>query len=581
VGVAGTYTVTVTNDTDCTKTADHVLTVNALPEPKGSEAAVCEGTKQTFTAGGPYKSYAWAGPNGFTADTQTIEVGVAGTYTVTVTNDTNCTKTATHTLSTYELPKPEGSKYTVCEGEEHTFDAGAGFASYSWTGPGEFKSAEQTITVKVAGTYTVTVINENKCEAKAYHELIVNPLPPAEITVVGEVCAGSMNNSASTRDAGDGAAYEWTIANGTITSATPYGRTIMFTAGEDATTHVVLNVTVTSLAGCKRSDDAQVLNKPCTEGCSLTQGAWGSLGGAGSLAQVQLLIGLNGLQVGYGGNTFTVRDVDAPCLVQVLPAGGSPKALAGNGIFTSGQSKCTTNPPMLAKNTGKLNNVFLGQMLAFALNMRDNDALAQVALCATMRTQAILKTADGDVLNPGADGILGTADDPVVTVTIPQSVLSALDAAGLPRTVAGLFELANKALGGVNVGATVADFNAAVNAINVGFDGCRIKIDCLPVSTLSPQAMQLVSGEQSIELCNTVATFDRFGEQRDLEFADSVLNGISALNLPVDLKGLARLAEMARLGESAGVPLDDLNSAIDGINAVAAEGRVIGGCEWQ
>jgi hypothetical protein len=461
------------------------------------------------------------------------------------------------------------------------FDAGAGFASYSWTGPGEFTSTEQTITVKVAGTYTVTVTNENKCEAKAFHELIVNPLPPAEITVVGEVCAGSLNNSASTPDAGEGATYEWTIANGTITSATPYGRTIMFTAGEDSTTHVVLKVTVTSSKGCKRSDDAQVLNKPCSEGCSLTQGAWGSLGGAGTLTQMQLLIGVNGLQVGYGSSTFNVKESDAPCLIQVLPAGGSPKALDAYTTFTVGQPKCTTSPLMLAKNTGKLNNVFLGQMLAFALNMRDNDALAQVALCATMRTQAILKTADGDVLNPGADGILGTADDPIITVTIPQSVLSALDAAGLPRTVAGLFELANRALGGLNVGASVADVNAAVNSINVGFDGCRIKIDCLPVSTLSPQAMQLVSGEQSIELCNTVATFDRFGEQRDLEFADSVLNGIGALNLPVNLKGLARLAEMARLGDSAGVPLDDLNSAIDGINALAAEGRVIGGCEWQ
>jgi hypothetical protein len=574
VSEAGDYFAKVTTDKGCSQTSKHTLVVNPLPEPQGSSKETCEGTPATLDAGAGFASYKWSTG----ATTQTIEVTAAGIYTVTVTTDKGCSAEAKHELIVNAKPDPKDSDATVCDGEEHTFDAGAGDGwTYKWSNG----STEQTITVKAAGTYTVTVTNAKGCSTVAYHKLTVNPLPPADIKVAGEVCAGSAGNAASTPDAGAGATYEWSITNGTINSAAPYGASIVFTAGDDATTPVTLSVTVTSAAGCKKSDTAQSATKACIEGCSLTQGAWGSLGGAGTLTQVAALIGVNGLQVGVGSNSFNVKQSDAPCLVQVLPAGGSPKALSGFGTFTAGQPKCTTNPNLIAKNNGKLNNTFLGQMLTLTLNLRDNADLAAITLCATMRTQAVIHTANGDVLNPGADGVLGTADDPIITVTIPQSVLSALDAAGLPRTTLGLLELGNRALGGLNVGASVSDVNAAVDAINIGFDGCRIKIDCVPVSTLSPQAMQIVNGERSVELCTRIATFDRTGEVRDLELADSVLDGIRALELPVDLKGLARLADVARSGEMAGVPVDELNMAIDAINAAVGEGRMIGGCEWR
>jgi hypothetical protein len=65
------------------------------------------------------------------------------------------------------------------------------------------------------------------------------------------------------------------------------------------------------------------------------------------------------------------------------------------------------------------------------------------------------------------------------TVNIPQSVLNALTTCGLPQTVGGLLELANRALAGLpTCGATIGDLNSAVSAINEGFDECRVPIDC-------------------------------------------------------------------------------------------------------
>jgi hypothetical protein len=102
-----------------------------------------------------------------------------------------------------------------------------------------------------------------------------------------------------------------------------------------------------------------------------------------------------------------------------------------------------------------------------------------------MTTQAALPGPDGllgtsdDARNPGPDGALGTSDDPLITVNIPLSVTTALSVLGLPHTVSGLLELANRGLAGETTGgASLGDVNAAVNAINVGFGGCRFLLSC-------------------------------------------------------------------------------------------------------
>src|SRR5439155_13166226 len=89
---------------------------------------------------------------------------------------------------------------------------------------------------------------------------------------------------------------------------------------------------------------------------------------------------------------------------------------------------------------------------------------------------------------PGPDGLRGTTDDVLAVpgdfqmFIIPSSVLSALTDAGLGinnSTVQGLLELANRALAGQpTAAASLADINAAVDAINRGFDNCRVLVDC-------------------------------------------------------------------------------------------------------
>ncbi|MBK9463108.1 MAG: T9SS type A sorting domain-containing protein [Sphingobacteriales bacterium] len=93
---AGTYTVTVTYSNGCTATATTVVAVSALPVATISgPASFCAGSSATLIATGG-GTYAWS--NG--GNTASINVTTAGTYTVTVTNASGCTKTATKTVTT-------------------------------------------------------------------------------------------------------------------------------------------------------------------------------------------------------------------------------------------------------------------------------------------------------------------------------------------------------------------------------------------------------------------------------------------------------------------------------------------------
>jgi hypothetical protein len=183
------------------------------------------------------------------------------------------------------------------------------------------------------------------------------------------------------------------------------------------------------------------------------------------------------LVLGKTGRSLTIKQADTGLLIKRMPAGGTAaKNPAGNYSLAA----------FPAVKNGRFNNVLLGQTVALSLNKRLCAKLPAFILCSEFKTQAVLPGADGlygtadDALDPGPDNVLGTADDPVQTFTIPVSVLNALANLGLPNTVAGLLELANRALGGWSTGgASLSAINSAADAINRGFDECRALVDCV------------------------------------------------------------------------------------------------------
>ncbi|MBX7180480.1 MAG: T9SS type A sorting domain-containing protein [Bacteroidia bacterium] len=236
---AGTYTVGATNSGGCTGTASATVTVNAGPTPTiTGNLNVCNGSSTTLDGGAGFSTYAWTGPSGFTASTQTITATAAGTYNLTVTDANGCQGSSSATVVSGSVTVNITGTTTICQGTTTTLDAGAGYSTYAWTGPNGFTDANQTVTVG-SGAYTVNVVDAFGCTGTGsvtVTETVVN------VTVTGNltVCPGAT----TVLDAGPGyTSYGWTDA--LPIPVPPYSTTQTATLG--AGTYAV---TVTDANGC-------------------------------------------------------------------------------------------------------------------------------------------------------------------------------------------------------------------------------------------------------------------------------------------------------------------------------------------
>lgn len=162
VAGVGTHdvTYTYTDGNGCQNSVTQSVTINALPQPiitPSGTQTICAGDAVTLDAGQGYSIYAWStNENG-----QTISVGQAGQYTVTVTTAQGCTATsAAVQVNVNTLPLVDiGNDTTICQGTFLTLDAGNPGLSYEWS----TQENTQQITVGSTGNYTVEVTDANGC----------------------------------------------------------------------------------------------------------------------------------------------------------------------------------------------------------------------------------------------------------------------------------------------------------------------------------------------------------------------------------------------------------------------------------
>jgi len=199
----------------------------AYPQPN---VTACRGDVVRLDAGEGFQAYQW----NTGATTPFTSVTVAGTYSVTVTNEAGCRAADTVTVSFNPLPVVNlGQDQNLCQGATLTLEAGAGFAAYQWsTG-----AVTPAITVSNAGNYTVTVTDANGCQANDQLRIIIVPNPIVDLGPDTTIAFPAT----LTLDAGSGfAGYAWN------TGATTQ------TISVDETGEYV--ATVTDANGCTGSD---------------------------------------------------------------------------------------------------------------------------------------------------------------------------------------------------------------------------------------------------------------------------------------------------------------------------------------
>lgn len=269
---AGPYNLTVTDNNSCTVTATYNVPAGANAVVFGTPAitdVACNGANTgaitiSVSGGTGTINVSWNGGQ----STTTINGLTAGTYTVTATDATSCTASASYVVNeppVLSFAAPVISNATCVSGGSITASAsgGNGTIAYSWSNG----SSGATISNLSAGAYTVTATDQNNCSISASYN--VGAAPNAVVIsnpVITPVSCNGSNNGAITITTSGGSgplSVTWsTGATGTnsisgLTAAT-YGVTVNDPTGCSASSAfvvsepalLVINPATITNAGC-------------------------------------------------------------------------------------------------------------------------------------------------------------------------------------------------------------------------------------------------------------------------------------------------------------------------------------------
>jgi len=265
---AGAYSVTVTDNNGCPVPFADIATIAEVSEILATTVktdASCNGGSDgdidvTVSGGVPPYSFAWTGPNGFTATTEDISGLEAGNYSLTVT-DANACAVLFFDLEIITEPGPITVTYTQVD-VSTCFDAAEGSISATGAGgtgtilyslDGSTPDISGDFSGLTVGTYTLTLIDQNACTMDSVVEIFGPPALVINDISVSDVsgCAGDSNGSLVVTASGGTGSLEYSLDSISF-QASP-----IFTglsAGLDT-------VYVRDANGCATSDTARI-NEP-------------------------------------------------------------------------------------------------------------------------------------------------------------------------------------------------------------------------------------------------------------------------------------------------------------------------------
>ena len=315
--VAGTYTVTVTDNEGCTSTNSETITeptsllATAVVDANVSCNGFSDGSMTVTGTGAtmPY-NYLWSN----SATTATITGLVAGTYTVTVTDNEGCTSTSSETIT--EPTTLSATAVVDANVSCNGFSDGGATASptggtmpytYQWSN----SATTASITGVTAGTYTVTIIDNNGCTASD-NLSITEPLSLGVLIDGDQICYQENNGELTANPTGGTPSYTYAWSTGGTTATVS-----SLSAG-------TYTVTVTDGNGCTMTETSTVvegneLTVSITEDIDITcnGGSDGKLTALGAGGEIVIISGPAALPATYdymwstGATTPSIEALDA------------------------------------------------------------------------------------------------------------------------------------------------------------------------------------------------------------------------------------------------------------------------------
>lgn len=215
--------------TGCLGTANATINVQSSPVVDlGPDQNICPQGTVTLDAGPGFSTYTWTGTG--SGNTQTIVASNTGIYIVTVTNSNGCSGTDDIAIGlnapVIPLVTPSGST-NICQGQNVTLTAQAGFTTYTWSNG----FVGQSLDVTQTGSYSVTVEDNLGCQGtSAAIDVLVSASPNAAISPNGNVLICQGNSVTLTGPAGF-SNYSWSSggSNQTLSVSTPGTYTLTVT----------------------------------------------------------------------------------------------------------------------------------------------------------------------------------------------------------------------------------------------------------------------------------------------------------------------------------------------------------------
>ena len=209
---AGVYTMYITDGNGCAGmqafdvSEPGAFTVDAVVSSHAggwnlSCASAQDGSISASASGGTGGlTFTWTGPNGFTASGAAISGLGAGTYHLTVTDESGCSVLSSYTLTAppslvAEVSTPlQGGHHISCHGAADgtintSVSGGTAPYTYAWNGPNGFTSAAPQLSGLEPGTYTLTVTDANGC-VRTVQRTLTEPAPLGASVITSTSASG-------------------------------------------------------------------------------------------------------------------------------------------------------------------------------------------------------------------------------------------------------------------------------------------------------------------------------------------------------------------------------------------------------
>jgi gliding motility-associated-like protein len=313
-----TYTVTVTQNS-CPSTASITVTPNSLTLTPMPAQSICPGATATIGYTGLPATYTYNWANGLGSTAQiTVTPSVPTNYTVTVTDNNNCTNVQSVAVTVGSLPTPtitgNPASLEICAGGSITLTS-SNAVSYLWnTGP---TTQGITVTPSTTTTYTITVTAAGGCTATNSVIVTFNQLPIAGISGTNSFCAGGNTTlTASVAAPNVATSYLWSNTPASITAA------INVAPSAPTTTYTV---TITDNKGCTDTESRVVTVNPLPV-ASIVGNTTICLNGSTTLTAA-------------GGNTFVWSTTPTSALATITVAPTTPSTIYT--VTTTDANGCT------------------------------------------------------------------------------------------------------------------------------------------------------------------------------------------------------------------------------------------------